>query len=145
MAINPYESPQTTELPVRPVTQPPPFAEEIKFAIACVQLGIGLTAGIMLWAVTAPREAWDVNPYYSVWLFVAGLIAALLRPRGSLWGVLGIYLGQVIALYTLIPLQGAIMPPLIAVLLLGMGPAVVGALLGAAIGIGIGLVIRMTR
>lgn len=120
----------------------PPTTRDLTL-VAYVQFGIGLAGGCIIWAMTAPQEAWDVNPYFSAWLFAAGLLAALLRPRSFYWGVLGVYLGQVAALYAFIPGQGAIFPGVVAVLFFGTPQAFVGALLGAVIGFGIQRLIRL--
>jgi hypothetical protein len=143
MTTNPYESPQSSGSFVRQVMTAPPISPQLRVAIISVQLAIGLIAGYMIWAVAAPREAWDVNPFYSVCIFSAGLFAALLRPCSFYWGVIGIYLGQVAALYFLIPLQSAILPPALAVLLLGTPQAFAGGLLGAVVGFGVQRLIRV--
>lgn len=142
MTINPYESSHSSGSFVRQVMTAPPISPELRGAIISVQLAIGLIAGYIIWAVSAPREAWDVNPFYSVCIFAAGLFAALLRPCSFYWAVIGIYLGQVAALYSLIPLQSAILPPVLGVLLLGTPQAFAGGLLGAVIGFGIQRLIR---
>jgi hypothetical protein len=99
------------------------------------QIVTGFIAGFALWAATAPKEAWDANEYYSAYLALAGLAASFGQPRGFYWGVVGVYVGQVIALNALIPAAGVpIFPSIIGVLMFGTMPAIAGALLGAGIG-----------
>jgi hypothetical protein len=97
---------------------------------------MGAAGGFAIWAATAPNEAWDANPYYSLWLVLIGLIASFGRVKGFGWGVFGTYLGQVAAVYALIPMNGIpIFPAVLSVALFGTPPVVVGALVGAGIGL----------
>jgi hypothetical protein len=99
------------------------------------QITTGFMAGFAIWATTAPKEAWDANALYSVYVALAGLAASFGQPREFFWGVIGVYAGQVIALHALIPVAGVpIMPPFLGVLLFGTLPAVAGALIGAGFG-----------
>src|SRR5688572_4248615 len=83
----------------------------------------GFVVSFLIWAATAPAEAWD-RPLYFLWIALAGLIATLGQSRGFYWAVIGIYVGQVVALHALIPLGGVpIFPPVIGVLLFGTLPA----------------------
>jgi hypothetical protein len=141
MGINPYEAPQFSEPPV-PLHAPNQISLEVAVALAGAQFGIGLIASFLLWALSAPREAWDVNPYYSAWLFTFGIISALPRPRTFYAGVAGIYSGQVAAIGALIPVQVPILFPALAVLLLGTLPAVAGGLLGVVVSLGVTWAIR---
>jgi hypothetical protein len=131
---NPYESPKAEDGALD-VPRPVRFSQT---AIAAGQVATGFAAGFALWAVTAPREAWDANPYYSIFVLLAGLVASLARPRGFLWGIVGVYLGQVVAIHLLVPAGGVpIVPPSVGVLFCGTLPAAIGAALGGGIGYGI--------
>jgi hypothetical protein len=46
------------------------------------QFTIGMFAGFAIWFVTAPHEAWDANPFYSLHVGFAGAISSLFRFRG---------------------------------------------------------------
>src|SRR5687768_10762001 len=106
--------------------------------IAGGQIATGFMAGAAIWAYSAPNEAWDVNQLYSILLMLAGLVASFGRPLAFYWGVVGIYLGQVLAIHMFIPAEGVpIMPPLLSVLIFGTVPAAVGAAVGAGIGLGV--------
>ena len=99
------------------------------------QIATGFLAGFALWAATAPKEAWDENALYSVFVALAGFVASFGRLRGFYWGVVGVYAGQVIALHLLTPLTGVpILPAILSVLIFGTFQAIVGALVGAGIG-----------
>lgn len=103
--------------------------------LSFAKFATGFAAGLALWAATAPGEAWD-RPFYFVWVAMAGLIATFCQSRGFYWAILGLYFGQVAALYVLIPWAGVpIFPPMIGVLLFGTIPAFIGALIGFGIGL----------
>lgn len=107
-------------------------------AIAAGQVATGFASAFALWAATAPEEAWDANSLYSLCVLLAGLVASFGRPRGFYWGILGIYLGQVVAIRTLVDVSGPpIFPLTLAVLIFGTLPAVGGAVIGAVLGYGI--------
>jgi hypothetical protein len=131
MEENPYEAPK---LPTEPIV--PAKRSRYPAAIVAAQVATGFVAGFSIWAAVAPKEAWDVNPlYYNGSVFAAGLLSSFARPRGFYWGIIGVYLGQVIAIRLLVPLETAvIMLPFIGVLIFGTPPAAVGALIGAGIG-----------
>jgi len=138
MEPNPYEAPKTQ--PESPsgyrVTGP------ASIVIAALQIAVGFTAGFSIWAATAPQEAWDANPLYSVLVLLSGLVASFARLREFYWGIVGVYLGQVVAVYLLIPIGGGtpIMPAILSVLFMGTPPAALGALIGAGLGYSIKLV-----
>jgi len=136
MAENPYESPRIpSDRPAVSLPHPNPRADAV---LAAAQLGVGSFAGFAIWAVTAPREAWDVNQFYSACVFGAGLLASLGRLRGIHWGILGVYVGQVLGLRLLVPAEGVVIfPAIISVLLFGVPPAVAGAVVGGVAGMAI--------
>jgi hypothetical protein len=136
MAENPYESPTIpSDRPAVALPQPNPRADAV---LAAAHLGVGSFAGFAIWAITAPREAWDINQFYSACVFGAGLLASLGRLRGIHWGLVGVYAGQVLGLSLLIPVGGGfVFPAVVSVLLFGMPPAVVGVVLGGVAGMAI--------
>jgi len=131
---NPYETPKAAD-----GQSVPRSSTELKSrALVAGQIATGFVAAFALWAATAPEEAWDANSYYSVLVLLAGLAASFGRPRGFYWGILGVYLGQVVAIRALVDVSGPpIFPLTLAVLVFGTLPAVVGAIIGAVIGYGI--------
>ena len=136
MAENPYESPKIPS--DRPAVSPPRLNPRADAVLAATHFGVGSFGGFGIWAITAPLEAWDVNQFYSACIFGIGLLASLGRLRGIHWGVLGVYAGQVLGLWLLIPAGGGfVFPAVISVLLFGVPPAVAGALVGGAAGIAI--------
>ena len=152
MEPNPYEAPKIDQpLAVSQVAVPARqgVAGAAKITPAMMsagQIAIGFLAGIAIWAISAPDEAWDVNQLYSTFLLLAGLVTSFGRPRAFYWGIVGIYLGQVFAIHMLIPAAGVpIMPPFVGVLFFGTIPAAVGATLGAGIGLCVQLVMRHTH
>jgi len=140
MSQNPYEpSPLPAwEGPPPAVTPPEPKVVARRFALA--QFAIGVATGFGIWGLTSGREAWDANPYYSIYVLAAGGLASLFRLRGIWWPVLGVYLGQLGGLLLLVPHTGGaiIFPAWLGVLMCGTVQAVVGAVLGGAIGSGLG-------
>jgi len=107
----------------------------LRSLVAGGQIATGFVAGFAIWVAVAPAEAWDALDLYSVFVFAAGLLASFGRTREFYWGILGVYLGQVLAMEALLPKEGVpLMPSVIGVLIFGTMPAVVGAILGAGIG-----------
>ena len=134
MTPNPY---QPSDLPAD--SRSPASAETVPTTAtrlyAVQQFIAGATAGFCIWWITAPREAWDANPIYSVFVLLAGAISSLLRFRGCWWGVLGVYFGQVAGLSMLVPHTGVpIFPAWLGVLICGTIQSVVGAALGGVVG-----------
>lgn len=134
LSENPYEPSKTAS----DLTLSDPALPGCTSIIAFGQILSGLVLGFGIWAATAPKEAWDANPFYSVLVFVAGVAASFGRWPGFYWGIPGVYLGQLIAIHMLIPAgRVPIFPAFAAVLMFGTLPAAVGALVGGAIGSGV--------
>ena len=142
MSTNPYESSKVPSVSAPPS---PSIREGMNIGIATIQLLIGAVLGFLIWAATAPAEAWDINPLYSTCLLGAGLISSFGRRREFYWGVPGVYAGQVIAMHLLIPTGGVpLLPAFLAVFIYGTLPALVGSLLGLGIGAILGSLLRRT-
>lgn len=64
--------------------------------------GIGAILGALIWflspVLTGHAEPWDGGAYYWVALFFAGLIGYAVYPRSILMTIIGIYIGQLLAL-----------------------------------------------
>lgn len=96
----------------------------------------GLACGAIVWALSVPltgmREPWD-SPgyYYIVAMFIAGILAALPAPRYWWAAVVGVFLGERIYAFVMLPetrywlLLGFVM----GVLMLTWLPTTVGALI----------------
>ena len=135
MTQNPYEPSRLPAWESSPSSNAAPEPTVVTRSFAVSQFAVGLVAGLAIWIMTAPREAWDVNPYYSVHVLFAGAMSSLFRLRGSWWGMLGVYLGQVAGLSLLVPHDGIpIFPAWMGVFFCGTIQAVAGALLGGAAG-----------
>ena len=96
----------------------------------------GLACGAVVWGLSVPvtgmREPFDSpGPYYLVAMFIAGILAALPAPRYWWAAVIGIYFGERLYAFVMLPetrdwlLFGIVMN----LIMLTWLPATVGALL----------------
>jgi prepilin signal peptidase PulO-like enzyme (type II secretory pathway) len=102
------------------------------------QLGVGAFLGFVIWLPTFPGEAWDRNPLYSLFVFGAGILAALLRPTTFYWGAVGVALGQTAYLHlvqSFVDRTAPMLPALLAVLIFGTFQAFAGGAIVAAVSI----------
>jgi prepilin signal peptidase PulO-like enzyme (type II secretory pathway) len=103
-----------------------------------LQLGVGAVLGFVIWLPTFPGEAWDRNPLYSVFVFGAGILAALVRPSTFYWGAAGVALGQTAYLQlvqSFVDRTAPMLPALLAVLIFGTFQAFAGGAIVAAVSI----------
>lgn len=73
-----------------------------------VTLLAGMMCGAVVWALAVPlagvREPFDSNTeYYHVAMFISGLSAALVSPRHWWLAVLGIYIGERLYAFIMLP------------------------------------------
>ena len=96
----------------------------------------GLACGAVVWGISVPvtgmREPFDSpGPYYLVAMFIAGVVAALPAPRYWWAAVIGIYFGERLYAFVMLPetrdwlMFGIVMN----LIMLTWIPATVGALL----------------
>jgi hypothetical protein len=111
--------------------------------LSLLQLGVGVVLGFAIWLPTFPGEAWDRNPY-SLFVFGAGILSALVRPATFYWGAAGVALGQAAYLQfvqTFLDQTAPIFPAPLAVLIFGT----IQALAGGAIVAAVSFIRRKTR
>jgi hypothetical protein len=75
---------------------------------AWLALVIGIACGVIVWALSMPlagvREPFDSNTaYYPVAMFVSGAVAAAASPRHWWLAVIGIFLGERLYGYAMLP------------------------------------------
>ena len=68
----------------------------------------GIACGAVVWALSVPitgmKEPWDSpGPYYIVAVFISGILAALPAPRYWWAAVIGIFMGERIYAFVMIP------------------------------------------
>jgi len=67
---------------------------------------LGVVLGFLVWVLsprlTGFREPWDAAwPFYSIVVFLTGMVCALIRRKIDVAGFLGVWVGQILALLTM--------------------------------------------